>query len=201
MKLNKKVYVFDDIIDVDSQKDINNLLINDYELDGKYPFPWYYIDDITLREGHPRSQRRPGFAHEYVKYYGEDEITGKQVSRFHRIFIPMLQNACRKLGIMDVNVLQGRSFLQVPLNLKNRDVDTPHIDIYDRDNFFVVLYYVCDSDGDTIIYNERKESKKYTIKQRVTPKQGRVVIFDGRLFHTAEQPINNTRCIVNYNLG
>ena len=64
-----------------------------------------------------------------------------------------------------------------------------------------MLYYVCDSDGDTIIYNEREESKTYTIKQRVTPKQGRVVLFDGGLMHTAEQPINsNVRCIVNYDL-
>ena len=65
-----------------------------------------------------------------------------------------------------------------------------------------MLYYVCDSDGDTIIYNERKETpdKVYTIKERVTPKQGRVVLFDGCLMHTAEQPINNVRCIVNYNL-
>ena len=69
-----------------------------------------------------------------------------------------------------VNALQGRSFLQFPLNLKNYDVDTPHIDIYNRKHL-VVLYYVCDSDGDTIIYNERKETpdKVYTIKERVTP--------------------------------
>ena len=57
-----------------------------------------------------------------------------------------------------------------------------------------------DSDGDTIIYNERKESESYTVKERVTPKQGRIVIFDGGLYHTAEQPLNNTRCIVNYNM-
>ena len=65
---------------------------------------------------------------------------------------------------------------------------------------FVMLYYVCDSDGDTIIYNEKVESEKYTVKESVTPKQGRVVLFDGGLFHTAEQPISNTRCVVNYNL-
>ena len=60
---------------------------------------------------------------------------------------------------------------------------------------------VCDSDGDTIIYNEREESETYTVKKRVTPKQGRVVLFDGGLMHTAEQPINsNVRCIVNYDL-
>ena len=199
--LNEKVYVFDDIIDIDLQEDIIKLLIKDYDYDGKYPFPWYYIDDITLDEGDSRSQRRPGFTHEYVSYEGKDILTGKQVSRFHDVFVPILQNACKKLGIMDVNVLQGRSFLQVPLNLQNTDVDTPHIDILDSDIFFVVLYYVCDSDGDTIIYNETKESDQYTIKQRVTPKQGRVVIFDGILMHTAEQPLNNTRCIVNYNLG
>ena len=39
----------------------------------------------------------------------------------------------------------------------------------------VMFYYVMDSDGDTIIYNETEESENYTIKQRVTPKQGRVV--------------------------
>ena len=199
--LNENIYVIDDIIGVDSQKDIIKLLIKDYELDGKHQFPWYYLDDITLSEDDPKNQRRPGFMHQYVTYYGKEKSTGKQVSRFHDVFVPMLQVACLKLNIMNVNVLQGRSFLQVPLNLKNRDVDTPHRDIYDRDNFFVVLYYVCDSDGDTIIYNETKESDQYTIKQRVTPKKGRVVIFDGVLMHTAEQPLNNTRCIVNYNLG
>ena len=199
--LNEKIYVFDDIIDVDRQNDIIKLLIKDYDYDGKYPFPWYYIDDITLDEGDSRSQRRPGFTHEYVAYDGIEKSTGKQLSRFHNLLLPILKNACLKMEIKDINVLLGRSFLQLPLNLKNRDVDTPHRDIYDRDDFFVVLYYVCDSDGDTIIYNETKESDQYTIKQRVTPKKGRVVIFDGILMHTAEHPLNNTRCIVNYNLG
>ena len=102
--------------------------------------------------------------------------------------------------IKNVNVLQGRSFLQFPLNLKDKNVDTPHIDLHHREHL-VVLYYVCDSDGDTIIYNEREQSNTYTIKQKVTPKQGRMVLFDGGLYHTAEQPLNNVRCVVNYNLG
>ena len=67
-------------------------------------------------------------------------------------------------------------------------------------NHIVALYYVMDSDGDTIIYNEREESESYTVKQRVTPKQGRMVIFDGRLYHTAEQPNKSIRCIVNYDI-
>ena len=63
-----------------------------------------------------------------------------------------------------------------------------------------MLYYVCDSDCDTLIYNEQVKSDTYTLQRRVTPKKGRVVLFDGSYYHTAEQPLNNIRCVVNYNL-
>ena len=44
-------------------------------------------------------------------------------------------------------------------------------------------------------------SDHYTEQKRVTPKQGRVVLFDGSFYHTAEQcRVNNRRCIVNYDL-
>ena len=98
----------------------------------------------------------------------------------------------------EVNVIQGNSFLQLPLTTKRGKVDTPHIDTNEK--HFVMLYYVLDSDGDTIIYNEKQDSDSYTVKERVTPKQGRVVLYDGAFYHTAEQPLNNIRCVVNYNL-
>ena len=136
---------------------------------------------------------------------GEEDVqleyhkVGKVMSEYHELFIPMLQRVGFKFGISDVKVLQGRSFLQFPVNTDGT-IDSPHIDIIGSIDYIVALYYVCDSDGDTVIYNERITSEKYTVKQRVTPKQGRIVIFDGGLYHTAEQPLNNTRCIVNYNL-
>ena len=74
-------------------------------------------------------------------------------------------------------------------------------DLFEGERHVVVLYYVVTSDGDTVIYNERTESDTYTVKQKVTPKQGRVVIFDGGLYHTAQQALKKIRCIVNYNLG
>ena len=114
----------------------------------------------------------------------------------------MLKDVMYRIGLKteETDILQGRSFLQLPRNISREDVDTPHIDII-RKKHLVALYYVCDSDGDTIIYNERVQSENYTIKRRVSPKQGRIVIFDGTLYHTAEQPLHSTRCIVNYNLG
>ena len=197
MLLDNEIYVFDDFIDIEYQKDIRNILLGEFDYQGQQ-FPWYYIEDVTASGDHD-SQHRSALAHQYVEYI-DGESVGKKLTIFHHLFLDMLKKVCRKMVIRNINVLQGRSFLQFPLNLKDRSFDTPHIDIHDRKHI-VALYYVCDSDGDTIIYNERKESESYTIKQRVTPKQGRMVIFDGWLMQTAEQPLNNVRCIVNYNLG
>ena len=115
--LNEKIYVFDDIIDIDLQEQIKNILVSDYEYQN-HPFPWYYVDDITLSFDDPNSQRRPGFTHEYVLYQGKGKITGKQLTRFHNMFLPILKNACMKMDIKDINVLQGRSFFTTTFKSK-----------------------------------------------------------------------------------
>ena len=198
MILDKEIYVIDDFIDIQYQEDIKSILMGDYQYRDK-DFPWYYSEDVTTA-GDWDSQHRPALGHVYVSMDNEDNLTGERLSEFHYLFLPMLKNVCREMKIKNINVLQGRSFLQFPLNLKDRTVDTPHIDLHNRKHL-VALYYVCDGDGDTIIYNEREKLGTYTIKQKVTPKQGRMVLFDGSLYHTAEQPLNNVRCVVNYNLG
>ena len=186
-----KIYVFDDIIEKDYQNKIKNILIGE----GRYndeDFPWYYIDDVTA-SGDYENQKRGAFVHDYVHYeYGIE-------SDFHYLFLDLIKKSCSKLKIKEVDALQGRSFLQLPTNIKREDVDSPHIDMQFK--HFVMLYYVCDSDGDTIIYNEKTISEKgFTVQKKVTPKQGRVVLFDGALYHTAQQPNNNIRCVVNYDL-
>ena len=193
-----EIVVIDDIIDLEYQEGIKGILLGDDYFKGR-PFPWFYTEDVT-GAGDKDSQHRAALGHEYV--YLEDNDDVKVISHFHNMFLPMLKEVIRRVGVKqeDAGILQGRSFLQLPRNIQRDDVDTVHIDINQRAHL-VVLYYVCDSDGDTIIYHERVKSEKYTIKQRVTPKQGRIVIFDGTLYHTAEQPLHSTRCIVNYNLG
>lgn len=179
------ILVIDDFIDKDYQEDIKDYLMGDY-LYNNEQFPWYYIDDVTAayEEG---NQGRPGLSHVYVEY--NEDRTSEIVSDFHEVFLPLLSKACQVLQVPTANIVQGRSFLQFPLNLESTDDDTPHIDLDEGDRHIVVLYYVVTSDGDTVIYNERTESDTYTVKQRVTPKQGRVVIFDGGLYHTAQQAL------------
>ena len=203
MILDKEIYVIDDFIELEYQEDIRSILLAGYQYLGK-DFPWYYIEDVTA-DGDADSQHRAALGHEYIIFDEgqsiEDQKATEEIDHFHYLFLAMLKHVCVRMNIKKINVLQGRSFLQFPLNLKDKTVDTPHVDL--QQEHLVALYYVCDSDGDTIIYNERHEpaDKVYTVKQRVTPKQGRMVLFDGSLYHTAEQPKHNVRCVVNYNLG
>ena len=193
MKLDKDVTVIDDFIDKEYQEEIKNILLGTNSfIRGKvkiFQFDWYFLNDVTDAFS-DRQQKRCALTHAYAGLdWGEDED-----DEFNNLFLPMLSEVCKKMDFDNLKILQGRSFLQFPLNLKDKTPDTPHIDIEDKEHI-VALYYVCDSDGDTIIYNERKdqglEAKSYTIKEKVTPKQGRMVIFDGTLYHTAEQPQDN----------
>jgi len=188
-----EILVIDDFISLEYQEKIKQELLG---LENN--FPWIYTEDVT-GAGDYDSQHRAALGHQYVEI--DDDNKSEITSVYHHLFIPMLSKACQHLKMPEVEVLQGRSFLQFPLNLKSSKDDTPHIDLDEGDEHVVVLYYVISADGDTIIYNERTESLTYTEKQRVTPKQGRVVIFDGGQYHTAQQPKNGVRCIVNYNLG
>ena len=188
-----EIIVIDDFISLDYQEKIKQELLG-LEND----FPWYYTEDVTTA-GDFDSQYRPALNHYYVNF--DDDDISEVESVYHHLFVPMLSKACKYLKIPETEVIQGRSFLQFPLkNIDTSVVDTPHIDLDEGEEHIVVLYYVIDSDGDTIIYNERTESPSYTEKQRVSPKQGRVVIFEGGQYHTAAQPTKGTRCIVNYNL-
>ena len=192
--MKNKILVFDDIIDLEYQERIKSILLGDETFEGYY-FPWYFTQDVTKQKDKD-SQKRSAFFHGYVR--DNDDTIGTIDSVFHYLIVSLLESACNKIGKQSVNVIQGRSFLQLPINYKGEREDSPHIDT--SDDHFVMLYYVCDSDGDTIIYNEQEKSDSYTVQKKITPKQGRVVLFDGSYYHTAEQPLNNIRCVINYDL-
>lgn len=86
-------------------------------------------------------------------------------------------------------------------------VHQQHID--NANHHTVLLYYINDSDGDTILYKERANPMTYlagdypesfNIDIRVTPKKGRAVIFDGLQFHSVSSPKETLkRQIININ--
>ena len=192
--IDSKFLIIDNIISLENQEKIRETLLGN-------SFPWFYNSDVTYQSA--ISTNTPILSHYYRKDY-------KTNSQFYSLVEDIGDKGAKLYGFDYTDVLQVRSFLQFPLKPSWRKVfvDTLHCD-YNLEHL-VVLYYVLDSDGDTIIVNKELEfgedvaqDLKYTdyeVLHRITPKQGRVVIFNGKYYHTAEQPINNMRCVINFNL-
>jgi hypothetical protein len=82
------------------------------------------------------------------------------------------------------------------------DHHLPHVD---RDaNHFVFLYYVNDSDGDTVFFDKFwregivPDVGELNEKLRVTPKMGTGVLFNGLQYHASSSPVASPyRCVIN----
>ena len=106
-------------------------------------------------------------------------------------FSKVPQIVCSALNINFIDIIAARLFITVP-HKTTLDHYAPHTDR--PEEHLGLIYYVNDSDGDTIFFAGDKEL------QRVSPKKGRIVIFDGNTLHAGGFPTDNPRCIVNYNL-
>ena len=90
-------------------------------------------------------------------------------------------------------------------NLIHVDMDVTHI---------AIVYYINDSDGNTVLLNNKNgncaESHQsnfnninlddFEIVNKIPPKKGRAVIFDGNIYHYGEYPTISDRFIVNFDL-
>ena len=52
-----------------------------------------------------------------------------------------------------------------------------------------------------ISWDDIPYAEEVNVLKKVKPKQGRVVVFDGLHWHTAEQPTKDVRCIINFNIS
>ena len=162
---------------------------------------WHFMRDIThdneTIDEFNLNEVNPAFAHKMF-----DSSTGPVSSGFG-FTLPILYFACDKLKIGVKEVLNTRSFMTIPLN--HTRLDHPHIDQYFEHT--VCLYYVSDSDGDTVIYKEQfphfpadeASNENLTVWQTVTPKKGRAIIFDGSYYHCSSRPSKGVRQIINFN--
>ena len=183
------VIVIDDVIPKDLQEKIKTELFN---------LPWYYSKDVTFGDGQTDvSKQKPAMTHSFSK----DET-----------ILELLHNIPKNASYMcnqkwDV-IENERTILQFPLTEKYSHIgDSLHVDL--NKPHTVCLYYALDADGETVITNRFLNPKEGALNldpeeaeeiARVAPKQGRCVIFNGSLYHTAEQPKHSTRMIVNFNI-
>jgi hypothetical protein len=193
------IQVVDNFISPAFQEEIKSILLGP-------SFPWYFTEDITFEKSVVELQKlgkpHPAHAHLFCR-------NKKSTSSYFDLILPLAHFGASTANFKFNEVVQCRSFLQYPLSTEflDRKIDNLHIDLpYDH---LVVIYYVVDSDGDTIIVNKvRKDNveehhskvSEYDIIQQITPKQGRAVIFNGKYYHTAAQPTEHMRCIINFDI-
>lgn len=114
----------------------------------------------------------------------------------------VLGKFAEKHGLKIKQITRSRSNVSHPA--LDRRHTPPHVD--NRDEHYVFIYYVNDSDGNTNIYNEKYDGTSrtqddLTLFKSITPKGGLGVMFSGKVFHTWQPPLNTkARCIINMNV-
>lgn len=85
-------------------------------------------------------------------------------------------------------------------NLTKIHHNIPHIDCFDG---WVLLYFVNDSDGDTLFFKQKYDKEKHhtsPVRHRVTPQKGKAVVFQSDIFHCSTNPImSDKRIVMNVN--
>jgi len=135
-----------------------------------------------------------GFSH-VAFHFKDPNVTNAALTA---LLLPLLYTFCDKAG------LPYKTLLRIRLGLftQNAASDThhnPHVDFYLPHHN--ALYYVNDSDGDTVIFNETYDQvsleqsidytreRKFTVARRVSPKRGRMIGFDGKHYHASMHPV------------
>lgn len=109
----------------------------------------------------------------------------------YNLFKPLVYFFMEHTGLLVEDMLRAKANLLMPKNDKRWH--PPHKD-YTYNNAHTLLYYVNDSDGDTLIF-EDESLEKY---QTVTPKKGRALIFPSNRLHCGNNPSKNLRVALNF---
>lgn len=191
------------VVDNVIEKDYQNYI---FELTQQEDFPLYYRKNIVdPRQMFDNVENVNGFAHQLY----EDQ---RQISQYFSALYPLVLSITGKTGLrfnaldrMRFNFVQGNPHTKLEHHLPHVDNMLPHL---------VAIYYVHDCDGDTFIFDQLNESRthdedeiimaknQWTVAKRVTPKKGRIVVFDGRHYHASSfAKTHPYRCVINMNLS
>lgn len=124
-------------------------------------------------------------------------------SEIYGFVVPILYMFADKAGVQINDILRIRiNLLLQDKTFKNHNYNFPHTDP-DSDKSFI--YYINDSDGDTVFFNEIKSDKfpkTLTMNSRVTPRQGSGVFFNSTQYHASSNPAQTSaRYIINFNFS
>jgi hypothetical protein len=198
---NEKYLIIDNLLNENESNLIQSKLYNS-------SFPWFIAGDRDDKGNMITA------SYEKLKFYEKDVNVvdlgqfyhsffyiqnNKLVSNSKHVQIPLtiLSNLIKIINIKNISILRAKSNLILESRKYNKNsYGIPHTDTRDiNDEHYVLIYYVNNSDGDTVLFDNNKIFKK------ISPKKGRGLIFKGNLLHANGHPVeSSTRCVINFNL-
>ena len=185
----EKFYVSDDVAN-----NIENVLLND-----DY-FPWFF-HSTTVRTDEEIKKSTNVDSSQLTHIFYQN---GKINSNYFKNVIKVLQHS--KLPLSKIDCVRIKANLNFPLNYQknlNSVHQSVHIDAPENHKSF--LYYVNDSDGDTVIFNEKTmdpvlNGEELSVKKRIKSKRGRFVMFNQDYLHAGMPPTKSDyRVVINFN--
>tara|TARA_B100000900_G_scaffold380752_1_gene366681 strand:+ start:5432 stop:5989 length:558 start_codon:yes stop_codon:yes gene_type:complete len=174
--IEKRIKVYDNLFSSQLEDIIEKLCLTQ--------LPYYYTPNIATEQ---HTILSPGFSHFFI-----NSLSKPHSEKYTPFFNNILYTLSNKLSIVVEQIIAGRVFMHLPspnpgADTIHTDLDTPH---------WVALYYINDSDGDTIFFDNNENEIK-----RVSPKKGRIAFFDGSIPHCSSRPSKSTRVIVNFDFN
>jgi len=199
----EEIFVIKDLMPYDFQNSIID------RMRGENSFPWYTIDRIGHKDYFDKNDTNV-YIDKKVSDYGGlyHMILDEGIPRSDDcyFFIKILESYCSIMNknISTIHRVRIRYTHPVP-NHNNEKYAAPHIDFNSEVDFTTLVYYVDDSDGDTILFSKKHiagEEYDPIVKEpltevyRHTPKKGEAIVFNGHRYHAGNYPVNYGRRIV-----
>lgn len=123
---------------------------------------------------------------------------GQLVSNEWSLIEPIALALVTKLGLMP-RIASCKLNLTFPNpEFGENDHFPAHYDTTDK--AVIAIYYVNESDGDTLFFREKNREGLYEIDERFSPKKGSLVYFSQSVLHANHPPRKSkARCIINFN--
>ena len=192
---NNQIFSIQNIVPKRYQENLKKVLLSN-------EFPWYFLEEmwgkqfVTIKfEENAYKTLKVTDSHGFTHMVFDE---GKTNSDYFPLMYDVLYFLEQQFNFEIDQILRIRCRMttQVPGHTKEKYAG-PHLDYENVDDFYTLVYYPHDSDGDTILFEEIKETfnedEDYVpskIKYKSTPKQGNGLFFKGNRYHAGNYPIN-----------
>ena len=195
--MTKKFFIYDNFLPETHANIIEKVFASDNNVPyyfhptscGEYDNPYYEL----YTKNKEMIVEAPQFTH-----YFYDENHKKINSDYINYPCIILNTFKDKFNDINFHVIRMKANMQ----LQNKKSSENHTAMPHRDFDFehvVLLYYVNDSDGDTILFEDTTDKLK--IAHRIQPKKNRLLVFDGNWLHSSSVPIKSEyRVVFNYDI-